>query len=365
MKILWKAFFISVIIISEKLNQGAKKMENMEINENDLAECRDAAERCRKELAKRVVGQANVIDGILCAIIAGGHVLLEGVPGLAKTLALRTFAEISGLEFKRIQFTPDLLPADLTGTLIYEQHSGKFSVRKGPVFTNVVFADEINRAGAKVQSALLEAMAEKQVTIGEDTYALPEPFFVLATQNPIEQEGTYNLPEAELDRFLMKIVVPYPSAKEEVEIVKTGGNAPFVPVQKVFSESILRKCRAVLEKIVCDERIIEYIVSIVNVTRPESGAQNSNGAKERHFQGKSEIGRYINFGASPRAGIALLQCAKVRALFAGRSFVLPDDVKGVAKEVLRHRLVLSYEAAAAGVGADDIIDKILELTPLP
>lgn len=227
----------------------------------------------------------------------------------------------------------------------------------------MVFADEINRAGAKVQSALLEAMAEKQVTIGEETYKLPEPFFVLATQNPIEQEGTYNLPEAELDRFLMKIVVPYPSAKEEVEIVKTCGNARLVPVQKVFSESLLKKCRAVLERIVCDEKIVEYIVSIVNVTRP--GAQDSHGAREKSFQGKSEIGRYINFGASPRAGIALLQCAKVRALFAGRSFVLPDDVKGVACEVLRHRLVLSYEAAAGSVGADDIINKILELTPLP
>ena len=260
-------------------------MEKKEINENDLAECREAAERCRAEVAKRVIGQANVIEGILCAVVAGGHVLLEGVPGLAKTLAVRTFAEISGLDFKRIQFTPDLLPADLTGTLIYEQHSSKFSVRKGPVFTNVVFADEINRAGAKVQSALLEAMAEKQVTIGEETYKLPEPFFVLATQNPIEQEGTYNLPEAELDRFLMKIVVPYPSAKEEVEIVKTCGNARLVPVQKVFSESLLKKCRAVLERIVCDEKIVEYIVSIVNVTRP--GAQDSHGAREKSFQGKA------------------------------------------------------------------------------
>ena len=336
-----------------------------EINENDFAECREAAEKCRAEVAKRVVGQANVIEGILCAIVAGGHVLLEGVPGLAKTLAVRTFAEVSGLEFKRIQFTPDLLPADLTGTLIYEQHSGKFSVRKGPVFTNIVFADEINRAGAKVQSALLEAMAEKQVTIGEDTYKLPEPFLVLATQNPIEQEGTYNLPEAELDRFLMKIVVPYPSTKEEVEIVKTCGNAHFVPVQQVFSESLLKKCRAVLERIVCDEKIIEYIVSIVNVTRPSTDTQGFHGVGQKSFQGKSEIGRYINFGASPRAGIALLQCAKVRALFAGRSFVLPDDVKNVACEVLRHRLVLSYEAAAEGVCADDIIKKILELTPLP
>lgn len=332
----------------------------MEINENDLIECRNIAEKCREEAAKRLVGQTNVIDGILTAMVAGGHVLLEGVPGLAKTLAVRTFAEISGLDFKRIQFTPDLLPADLTGTLIYEQHTGRFSTRKGPVFTNVVFADEINRAGAKVQSALLEAMAERQVTIGEQTHKLPDPFFVLATQNPIEQEGTYNLPEAELDRFLMKIVVPYPSAKEEVEIVKTCGMASSVPVNQVFSERLLKKCRAIVDRIVCDEKIVEYIVSIVSVTRPTAGNPAT-----RASQNKNEISRYITYGASPRAGIALLQCAKVRALFQGRSFVLPDDIKAVACDVLRHRLVLSYEAAAGGVSADDLITKILELVPLP
>ena len=330
-------------------------MEKMEISEQDLKECRELAQNCRDEAAKRLVGQNQVIDGILMAMVAGGHVLLEGVPGLAKTLAVRTFAEISGLDFKRIQFTPDLLPADLTGTLIYEQNTGRFSVHKGPVFTNVVFADEINRAPAKVQSALLESMAEKQVTIGETTYKLPDPFFVLATQNPIEQEGTYNLPEAELDRFLMKILVPYPTASEEIKIVQTGGNAPLVPVEKVFSAQALKKCRALLERIVCDEKIVEYIVSIVNVTRPS----NSLAAA------KSDISKYITYGASPRAGIALLQCAKVQALFSGRSFVLPDDIKAVAKNVLRHRLVLSYEAAASNVSADDIIEKILELTPLP
>ncbi|MBQ6028078.1 MAG: MoxR family ATPase, partial [Treponema sp.] len=219
----------------------------------------------------------------------------------------------------------------------------------------VVFADEINRAPAKVQSALLESMAERQVTIGETTYKLPDPFFVLATQNPIEQEGTYNLPEAELDRFLMKIVVPYPTASEEVEIVKTCGNAVTVPVNQVFSQQILRKCRNLLERIVCDEKIVEYIVSIVNVTRPANSLTSS----------KDDISKYIDYGASPRAGIALLQCAKVQALFSGRSFVLPDDIKAVAKNVLRHRLVLSYEAAASNVSADDIIEKILELTPLP
>lgn len=339
------------------------KVDN--INESDLNECRALADKCRSEAAKRLVGQTQVIDGILTALVAGGHVLLEGVPGLAKTLAVRTFAEISGLDFKRIQFTPDLLPADLTGTLIYEQSSGHFSVRKGPIFTNVVFADEINRAPAKVQSALLEAMAEHQVTIGETTYKLPNPFFVLATQNPIEQEGTYNLPEAELDRFLMKIIVPYPTAQEEVQIVKTCGNAETVLVNRIFDELSLSKCRKLLERIVCDDKIVEYIVSIINVTRPLSKSANDNRLHLNTSKSNDDITKYLTFGASPRAGIALLRCAKVNALFQGRSFVLPDDIKAVAPAVLRHRLILSYEASASGITADDIIAKILNFMPLP
>lgn len=339
--------------------------KNVNINESDLNECRALADRCREEAKKRLVGQSQVIDGIITAFVAGGHVLLEGVPGLAKTLAVKTFAEMSGLSFKRIQFTPDLLPADLTGTLIYEQSGGRFSVRKGPVFTNVVFADEINRAPAKVQSALLEAMAEGQVTIGETSYRLPEPFFVLATQNPIEQEGTYNLPEAELDRFLMKIIVPYPTAKEEVEIVKTCGNADSVKVSQIFDERSLSKCRSVLENIVCDDKIIEYIVSIVNVTRPSAKNTGEFRSPVNFSKANDDIIRYITYGASPRAGIALLQCAKVNALFQGRSFVLPEDIKAVAPNVLRHRLILSYEASASGITADDIIAKILDFMPLP
>ena len=339
--------------------------KNVNINESDLNECRALADRCREEAKKRLVGQSQVIDGIITAFVAGGHVLLEGVPGLAKTLAVKTFAEISGFSFKRIQFTPDLLPADLTGTLIYEQSSGRFSVRKGPVFTNVVFADEINRAPAKVQSALLEAMAEGQVTIGETSYRLPEPFFVLATQNPIEQEGTYNLPEAELDRFLMKIIVPYPTAKEEVEIVKTCGNADSVKVSQIFDERSLSKCRSVLENIVCDDKIIEYIVSIVNVTRPSAKNTGEFRSPVNFSKANDDIIRYITYGVSPRAGIALLQCAKVNALFQGRSFVLPEDIKAVAPNVLRHRLILSYEASASGITADDIIAKILDFMPLP
>lgn len=324
------------------------------IEEKDLEECRSLAEKCRKEAAKRLVGQSYVIDGIMTAFFAGGHVLLEGVPGLAKTLAIKTFSEISGLEFKRIQFTPDLLPADVTGTLIYEQNKGSFTVRKGPVFTNVVLADEINRAPAKVQSAMLEAMEEKQVTIGDETYRLPEPFFVLATQNPVEQEGTYNLPEAELDRFLIKLNVGYPTAEEEVQIIKSMGHAGEVPVQQILNSFSIRKIRSLVEKIVCDEKIIEYIVQIVNVTRPS--------VKKA---GEHDITRYISFGASPRAGIAMIQCAKVTALLQGRSYVLPEDVKKIACDVLRHRLVLSYEAAADGVSADEIISKILDFVPLP
>lgn len=329
-------------------------MEKNSINELELENCRTLVNKCREEAKKRLVGQEHLIDGILTAFIAGGHVLLEGVPGLAKTLAVKTFAEISGLDFKRIQFTPDLLPADVSGTLIYEQARGSFSVRKGPVFTNVVLADEINRAPAKVQSAMLEAMEEKQVTIGEDTYKLPEPFFVLATQNPIEQEGTYNLPEAELDRFLLKLTLGYPSSEDEIQIVKTQGMASKVPVKQVLTSADLLRFRELNSLVVCDDKIVEYIVQIISVTRPSAKKQTEH-----------DITRYITFGASPRAGIALLQCAKATALLAGRSYVLPEDVKAVAKPVLRHRIVLSYEAAADSVSADDIIAKILDFIPVP
>ncbi len=322
-------------------------------------------EDCRKEASKRLIGQENLIDDILTAFIAGGHVLVEGVPGLAKTLAIKTTAEILGLDFKRIQFTPDLLPADVTGTLIYEQNKGSFSVRKGPVFANVILADEINRAPAKVQSAMLEAMEERQITIGEETYPLPEPFFVLATQNPVEQEGTYNLPEAELDRFLMKIVITYPSADNEIKIVQTCGNAPNVPVNQIVSTGDIKALREAASKVSCDEKLIEYIVSILAVTRPENSKRQQTGRTIVNTANSNDITRYIHFGASPRAGISMIQCAKVKALFAGRDFVLPEDIKAVALNVLRHRLVLSYEAAADNVTADDIITRILDFIPLP
>lgn len=329
-------------------------MEKNNINSTELESCRLLIQKCREEAKKRLIGQEYLIDGIMTAFIAGGHVLLEGVPGLAKTLAVKTFSEILGLDFKRIQFTPDLLPADISGTLIYEQNKGVFSVRKGPVFTNVVLADEINRAPAKVQSAMLEAMEEKQVTLGDETYKLPEPFFVLATQNPIEQEGTYNLPEAELDRFLMKLVVTYPSSDDEVKIIKTSGNAIKTSINQILSAIDIKRFRELTEVVVCDEKILEYIVKVISVTRPSLKKQSEH-----------DITRYITVGASPRSGIAILQCAKATAIMSGRSFVLPEDIKAVSHQVLRHRLVLSYEAAADGIDADNIISKILDYVPIP
>lgn len=322
-------------------------------------------ESCRKEAEKRLVGQEALVDDILIAFISGGHVLLEGVPGLAKTLTIKTIAEILGLDFKRIQFTPDLLPADVTGTLIYEQNKGSFSVRKGPVFSNIILADEVNRAPAKVQSAMLEAMEERQVTIGEETFKLPDPFFVLATQNPVEQEGTYNLPEAELDRFLMKLIVNYPTADNEIQIVKTCGKAANVAVKQILSASDIKELKDAADKITCDDKLIEYIVSILTVTRPETSQKIQSGRTIVNTTNTNDITRYIHFGASPRAGIAMLQCAKVHAMINNRDFVLPEDIKAVALNVLRHRIVLSYEAAADNISADDIISRILEYVPVP
>jgi MoxR-like ATPase len=322
--------------------------------------CAALIETFRKEMAKRIVGQSEMINGLLAGLIAGGHVLLEGVPGLAKTLAVKSLAEITGLEFKRIQFTPDLLPADLTGTLIWEQASGSFSVRRGPIFANVILADEINRAPAKVQSALLEAMEEKQVTIGEKSYPLPNPFFVLATENPIEHEGTYSLPEAELDRFLMKLLVVYPKPDEELDIVKNS--APFSnPIDKaarqvkllpVLDAEALKHLRNTADSIHIDEEINKYIVSIVTATRPASKSTDG-------------VYRYMSFGASPRASIALYRCCRILAMLEGRSFVTPEDVKNAALPVLRHRIVLSYEAEAEGMDADAVIARILNHVPVP
>jgi MoxR-like ATPase len=333
---------------------------NYPMNES-LEPAVELLKKAQGELAKRIVGQEEMINGLLTALIAGGHILLEGVPGLAKTRAVKSLAEITGLVFKRIQFTPDLLPADLTGTQIWEQSSGTFSVRRGPVFANVILADEINRAPAKVQSALLEAMEERQVTIGEKSYPLPDPFFVLATQNPIEHEGTYALPEAELDRFLLKLLIPYPSQEEEMRILDFA--APFVQAKgspeegrltPVLDLESLEVLRATADSIFIDEKIARYIVEVVAASRPLGQASSREG-----------LYRYIAFGASPRASLALYRCSRIRALFEGRPFVSPEDVKAAAYPVLRHRLVLSYEAETDGLDADTVISRILALVPIP
>jgi MoxR-like ATPase len=310
-------------------------------------------QRYRAQMSKRIAGHEAMIDGLLTALTAGGHVLLEGVPGLAKTLAIKTLAEVTGFACKRIQFTPDLLPADLTGTLVWDAPAAAFSMRRGPVFTNIVLADEVNRAPAKVQSALLEAMEEHQVTIGEETYRLPEPFFVLATQNPIEQEGVYPLPEAELDRFLLKLNIDYPSAENELRIIT--GNLPGERVEPVLGVQALSELRAAAERVFVDGRIAEYIVSIVRATRA--------GKKDKK---RSEgLYRYISFGSSVRGSAALYKCARIRAMLDGRDFVTPDDVKKAAPDALRHRLVLSYEAEAENVDAGDVLTRILAHIDVP
>jgi MoxR-like ATPase len=335
------------------------------------------AEACRKELGKRIIGQKGMLNGLLAALTAGGHILLEGVPGLAKTTAVKSLAEITGLGFKRIQFTPDLLPADLTGTLVWEQGTGTFSVRRGPVFANVILADEINRAPAKVQSALLEAMQEGQVTIGDQSHRLPDPFFVLATQNPIEHEGTYPLPEAELDRFLLKILLGYPDPEEEIGILRQaapiGAENPgrSAPLRPVLNREALDFLRAAAGLVRVDPEIERYMVAVVTATRPPESApagQRDSGKGLRSpspRQAQEGIYRYIAFGASPRGTIALHRLARIFALFEGRSWVLPEDVKAAAYPALRHRLVLSYEAEADGLDADTVLSRLLSFVPLP
>ena len=322
------------------------------INEKNIKDSGVLIEAVRKEIGKRVVGQSDLIDGLLTGIIAGGHVLVEGVPGLAKTLAVRTLADVTSAMFKRIQFTPDLLPADLTGTMIYRQQTGEFVPRKGPVFSNVLLADEINRAPAKVQSALLEAMAEGQVTIGEQTYPLPEPFFVMATQNPIEQEGTYRLPEAQLDRFLIKVNVDYPSPAEELAMLERMVDNPVIPMRRILDRERVKQLREASESVKAEEGIRRYIVSLVAASR----------VKDRR---KLPFTRYIEYGASPRATLSIYRCARVQALFEGRSFVLPEDVKAVAPMVMRHRIVLSYEAEAEQMDADAVIAALLAAVTVP
>jgi MoxR-like ATPase len=300
-----------------------------------------------QQVAKRVVGQEYMVERLLVSILTGGHVLLEGVPGLAKTLTVRTLAETIHTSFNRIQFTPDLLPADVIGTQIYDQPTGSFMVKKGPIFANIILADEINRAPAKVQAALLEAMQEKQVTIGGTTHVLEEPFLVLATQNPIEQEGTYPLPEAQVDRFMLKLRVGYPTRDEEKEIMRRMAGGEPIPVEAVATPKAILETRKRIADLYMDDRIVDYIVDIVHATR------------EPKSFGLTDLVPLVEFGASPRATISLAQASRAHAFLRGRSFVTPDDVKAIAPDVLRHRVLTTYEAEAEEVTSDDIVQKIL------
>jgi MoxR-like ATPase len=305
------------------------------------------------EVGKRVVGQEAMIERLLVGLLTGGHVLLEGVPGLAKTLAVRTLAEVIRVDFQRIQFTPDLLPADIIGTMVFDQRTGDFHPKRGPLFANIILADEINRAPAKVQAALLEAMQEKQVTIGSDTYPLSEPFLVLATQNPIEHEGTYPLPEAQLDRFMLKVFVGYPSRDEEKEILwRMAGGTP-IPVESVIAPQEILATRRAIAELYMDQKIVDYIVDVVRATR------------EPQAVGLHEIRPLVAYGASPRASIYLAQAARAHAFLRGRQYVVPEDVKAMAPDVLRHRVLLTFEAEAEDIGSDGVITKVLEAVDIP
>lgn len=300
-----------------------------------------------------IVGQKHLVDSLLISLLSDGHILLEGVPGLAKTLAIKTLAQLIDADFSRIQFTPDLLPADVTGTMIYSQKDEKFLVKKGPVFANFLLADEINRAPAKVQSALLEAMQEHQVTIGEQTFDLPKPFLVMATQNPIEQEGTYPLPEAQVDRFMLKVVIGYPTLEEEKQIIRENLNGTLPTVTPVTSSEEILRAREIVNQVYIDEKIAQYIADLVFATR----------YPERY--GLAELKDLITFGGSPRASINLAKASRAYAFIKHRGYVVPEDVRAVAHDVLRHRIGLSYEAEASNVSSEEIVSKIINKVEVP
>ena len=322
------------------------------MDQNNNSENKLPMERMLYVVKKVIVGQDHLLESLIVALLARGHILVEGVPGLAKTMAIKTLADSIGGEFKRIQFTPDLVPADLIGTRIYNQKTGEFNTSLGPVFTNLLLADEINRAPAKVQSALLEVMQEKQVTIGRETFKVPNPFLVLATQNPIETEGTYALPEAQVDRFMLKVLVGYPSPTEEFVIVERMTSA-FTQAQKVLSTDQLIELQNTVDQVYVDPALMEYAVKIVTATRKPKEV------------GEGDLGRYIMFGASPRASINLILTARALAFVRGRNYALPQDVLDMALDVIRHRLVLSYEALSDGISSDDLLTKILNKIPIP
>ncbi len=307
----------------------------------------------RNEMAKALVGQQALVDRLLIGLFTKGHILLEGVPGLAKTLTVKALAQTIDASFKRIQFTPDLLPADILGTEVYQPQSGEFSIKKGPLFHNIILADEINRAPSKVQSALLEAMQERQVTIGGETFALPAPFLVLATQNPIEQEGTYPLPEAQVDRFMLKLQVDYPSRDEEREIAKRYGSEKEIELNSVLTTAQIDEIAELISQIMLDEKLLNYILDIVFATR------------EPEKYGLDAIASQIEYGASPRATIFLSSAARAFAFLQGRAFVTPQDIKSVAPDVLRHRIILSYEAEAEDITSDDVIRTLFDTIEVP
>jgi MoxR-like ATPase len=311
------------------------------------------AVRLREEIATVIVGQRVLVDRLLIGLLTNGHVLLEGVPGLAKTLAVKTLAQAIQASFRRVQFTPDLLPADLIGTLVYNPREGSFTTKRGPIFAQLVLADEINRAPAKVQSALLEAMQEHQVTIGDETHPLPDPFLVLATQNPIEQEGTYPLPEAQVDRFMLKLRVEYPSREEERQILdRMATTANHRPANPVVTTADIIAARALVDQVYVDDKVRDYIVSIVFATR-----------EPKTFS--LDLGPLVEYGASPRATLCLTLAARAHAFLQGRGYVTPQDVKAIAPDVLRHRVIVSYEAEAEEVDADEVVRRVLDGVPVP
>ena len=322
------------------------------INEKIIKES-EFTEKITNEISKVIVGQSYMVERLLIGLLSNGHILLEGVPGLAKTLTVNTLSSTIKTKFQRIQFTPDLLPADLLGTLIFNQKDGEFTTKKGPIFSNIILADEINRSPAKVQSALLEAMQERQVTIGENTFKLEDPFLVLATQNPIEQEGTYPLPEAQVDRFMLKINVGYPSPEEELEIIRRTTKSNEVQVKAVVTPQDINNARNVVKEVYVDEKIEKYIVDIVFATR------------EPEKYGLEDLNELINYGASPRASIYLTLAAKAHAFLQRRGYVTPEDVRSIGMDVLRHRIILSYEAEAEEIGTEDVIRKVLNRVEVP
>lgn len=322
--------------------------------QRQVAESSAALYEVKAELAKVIIGQDGIINRLLIAILCDGHVLIEGVPGLAKTLIVSSLAQTLKASFARIQFTPDLLPADITGTLIFNQKTSEFIPKRGPVFANFILADEINRAPSKVQSALLEAMQERQVTIGDTTEALPDPFFVMATQNPIEQEGTYPLPEAQVDRFMMKLIIRYPSIEEERRIMSLMVNPVLPALSPVLTPAHIKQMREVMHSVYMEEKLTDYILHLVQATRhPE------------RYPRLTQLSPLISFGASPRASINLGRAAKAHAYLEGRGYVIPDDIKAIGADVLRHRIILSYEAEAEEIKSEEIINRILDEIEVP